>query len=70
MSVESQWTAPPVDEIDESLVADERPMLEGWLGSQQRLLLHKCTGLTGEQLAIRSLPPSPLRERIDGTTFS
>ncbi|MDT4914161.1 MAG: hypothetical protein QOC66_3289 [Pseudonocardiales bacterium] len=35
-------------------------MLEGYLGWQRVTLLNICTGLTGEQLAVRSLPKSNL----------
>lgn len=54
------WTAPTVEEIDEPFVAEERVMLEGWLDRHRTELLHKCAGLTAEQLATRSVPPSPL----------
>lgn len=52
--------APPVDLIDEPFTADERTMLEGWLEAHHTEFLEKCAGLTPEQLAIRSVPPSPL----------
>lgn len=35
-------------------------MLEGWLDCHRTTLLHKCAGLTGEQLARWSVPPSNL----------
>lgn len=35
-------------------------MLEGFLAWHRALLQHKCAGLTGEQLALRSVPPSNL----------
>ena len=35
-------------------------MLEGFLAWHRALLQHKCAGLTGEQLARRSVPPSNL----------
>ena len=46
--------------VDEPFVADERTMLLGWLGWHRSTLLHKCAGLTGEQLALRPLAPSEL----------
>ena len=54
------WTAPDVPRTEGSLVADERDMLEEWLDWHRSTLLHKCAGLTGEQLAERSVPPSNL----------
>ena len=35
-------------------------MLEGYLAWHRALLQHKCAGLTGDQLAERSVPPSNL----------
>lgn len=35
-------------------------MLEGYLASHRAYLLHKCAGLTGDQLARCSVPPSNL----------
>jgi uncharacterized damage-inducible protein DinB len=43
---------------DPPLVGDERAMLTGWLEFHRATLLHKCEGLTGAQLAERSVPPS------------
>ena len=40
---------------DPPLVGDERAMLEGWLDFHRATLLHKCEGLSGEQLAERSV---------------
>ncbi|MFB7664345.1 DinB family protein [Kitasatospora sp. NPDC056138] len=54
------WTAPEVARTTGSLVAGEREMLEGFLAWQRSSLLHKCAGLTGEQLAGRTVPPSGL----------
>jgi len=53
---------------------DELAMLDGQLDLHRLTLLHKCSGLTAEQRAARSVEPSrmsllgPVRERIDGTT--
>jgi uncharacterized damage-inducible protein DinB len=60
MTTEQPWTAPAVTRIDEPFVADERTMLLGWLGWQRSTLLHKCAGLTGEQLAMRPLPATEM----------
>lgn len=35
-------------------------MLDAWLGYYRASVLHKCAGLTAEQLALRSCPPSPM----------
>jgi len=47
-----------IEREDPPLVGDERAMLEGWLDFHRATLLHKCEGLTGAQLAQRSVPPS------------
>ncbi len=54
------WTAPEVSLPDFPLTGDDRPILEGFLAWQRALLLHKCAGLTGDQLAERAVPPSNL----------
>ena len=54
------WTAPDVSLPDVPLTGDDRPMLEGYLAWHRALLRHKCAGLTGEQLAERSVAPSNL----------
>lgn len=41
-------------------VADERTMLCGWLDYHRETLAMKCEGLTPQQLATRSAPPSVL----------
>jgi hypothetical protein len=35
-------------------------MLDAWLDYYRATLLHKCAGLSGEQLVERSCPPSPM----------
>lgn len=35
-------------------------MLAAWLDYYRATMLHKCAGLTGDQLAVRSCPPSPM----------
>jgi hypothetical protein len=54
------WTAPAVERPSGSLVAPERELLAGYLDFYRHTLLHKCAGLTAEQLAERSAPPSTL----------
>jgi len=54
------WTAPDVTPHDGPLTGAERPLLEGFLASHRSYLLHKCAGLTGEQLALCAVPPSNL----------
>jgi uncharacterized damage-inducible protein DinB len=55
------WVAPQVDRgYAEPLVGDERAVLDGWLDWHRATLLHKCAGLTGEQLALRAVPASNL----------
>jgi hypothetical protein len=54
------WTAPEITRPEGSLVAPEREMLEGYLSFYRTTLLYKCAGLTAEQLAERSAPPSNL----------
>jgi hypothetical protein len=40
--------------------AGERETLESWVDYYRATMLVKCAGLTGEQLAERSCPPSPM----------
>jgi len=54
------WTAPDVSLPEFPLTGDDRPMLEGFLAWHRALLRHKCAGLSGEQLARCSVPPSNL----------
>ncbi|MBP2323293.1 putative damage-inducible protein DinB [Kibdelosporangium banguiense] len=54
------WTAPQVGRIDAPPAADERTMLLNWLDYHRSTFLMKCAGLTPEQLATRSVPPSTL----------
>jgi hypothetical protein len=41
-------------------IAAERPMLDAWLDYHRATLLVKCAGLSGEQLARLSVPPSTM----------
>ncbi|SDS59824.1 DinB family protein [Microlunatus soli] len=54
------WTAPEFEPIPTPRVGDERIQLVGLLQTSRRCLLHKCSGLTAEQLATRAVPPSDL----------
>jgi uncharacterized damage-inducible protein DinB len=54
------WTAPTPDPVDGPLTGADRPILEGYLNWQRVTLLNICAGLTGEQLARRSIPSSNL----------
>ena len=54
------WRAPEITRTTEPYVADERPMLEGWLDYHRQTLLMKCAGLTAEQLKTPSVEPSGL----------
>ena len=54
------WIAPAVDRPTGSLVAPERELLAGYLDFYRHTLLYKCAGLSAEQLAQRSAPPSTL----------
>lgn len=54
------WTAPDITRVDEPFNSDERATLDGFLNWYRATLLHKCAGLTGEQLARRAVPPSTL----------
>lgn len=54
------WTAPDVARIDEPFTGPERGILDGILDWHRATLLWKCAGLTGEQLALASVPPSDL----------
>ncbi len=54
------WTAPDINRVDEHFVADERTTLEEFLDWYRATLLHKCAGLTAEQLAQQTVPPSNL----------
>jgi uncharacterized damage-inducible protein DinB len=54
------WKAPEVERPEGPLTGPERPMLQAFLDWQRATLLHKCAGLTGEQLARQTIPPSGL----------
>jgi len=54
------WTAPAVDRPSGPNVAGERVAAEDLLDYHRTTLLAKCAGLTGAQLASRSVPPSTM----------
>src|SRR5579859_1722076 len=55
------WKAPDVERLEDGPSAGpERPILQAMLDWHRATLLRKCSGLTGEQLAQRVLPPSGL----------
>jgi len=56
----SEWTAPEVQRPGGANIAPERQAVEELLEYHRATLLWKCGGLTGEQLALRSCPPSSL----------
>ena len=56
----TEWTAPEVERPGGSLVAPESVMLVEMLAWHRSTLLAKCAGLTGAQLAERSVEPSGL----------
>jgi uncharacterized damage-inducible protein DinB len=54
------WRAPEVDRPDPAISNPERAALEDWLRFHRQTLLHKCAGLTAEQLRTASVDPSNL----------
>ena len=56
----SSWTAPTADRLDPDRIAGERESLEQWLDYQRATLLQKCSGLTAEQLCLKSIPPATM----------
>jgi uncharacterized damage-inducible protein DinB len=54
------WTAPEVTRPGGSLTAQEPELLRGMLDWHRSSLLHKCAGLTGEQLATTPIEGSNL----------
>src|SRR3984885_12236442 len=54
------WEAPDVERPDGPLTGPERLLLQSFLDWHRATLLYKCAGLTGEQLAERTVPPSGL----------
>ena len=54
------WVEPEDDPRDQELTRGERATLLGYLDSYRKTLVMKCDGLTPEQLATPSVPPSNL----------
>ena len=55
------WKAPEVHRLEDGPEAGpERPILQAMLDWHRATLLWKCSGLSGEQLAERIIPPSGL----------
>ncbi len=54
------WTAPEPARAEPPIAGPERQQLDAWLDYHRQTLLAKCAGLTGEQLATASVPPSNL----------
>jgi uncharacterized damage-inducible protein DinB len=54
------WKAPDVERPGGPSTGPERPLLQAILDWHRATLLYKCAGLTGEQLAERTVPPSGL----------
>jgi uncharacterized damage-inducible protein DinB len=56
----ADWTAPTIDRHEPDLQGPERRSLEQWLDYHRETLLHKCSGLTHDQLKQQSVPTSGL----------
>src|SRR5271169_1335897 len=54
------WKAPDVERPEGPTTGPERVLLQAVLDWHRATLLYKCAGLTGEQLAERTVPPSDL----------
>src|ERR1700687_4236024 len=54
------WKAPDVERPGGPTAGPERPLLQAFLDWHRATLLFKCAGLTGEQLAERTVPTSGL----------
>lgn len=54
------WTAPEISRTWPPNVGGERESLQSWLDFHRQTLLHKCAGLTADQLKLASVPPSNL----------
>src|SRR5262249_35390881 len=53
-------TTDDVTRVEPPLLGDERPLLVAWLDYYRATPLHKCSGLTPEQLVLKSSPPSDM----------
>lgn len=54
------WRAPEIDRRHEPYLGAERALLTGWLEYHRDTLLHKCAGLSADQLCTASVEPSTL----------
>jgi uncharacterized damage-inducible protein DinB len=54
------WTAPELARSKPPNAGPERRQLDAWLDYHRQTLLAKCAGLTAQQLATASVPPSNL----------
>ena len=54
------WNVPEFARMDEPTTGDETATLTGLLEWHRATLLWKCSGLTDDQLTLRSVPPSTL----------
>jgi hypothetical protein len=54
------WTAPEFSRLDEPFAGPELTMLAGFLDHYRASMLMRCSGLSADQLALRSAPPSTL----------
>lgn len=54
------WTVPPIARTREPVAGGERATLDGLLEWHRSTFGWKCAGLTGDQLALRPVPPSGL----------
>jgi len=54
------WAAPSMNRRDLPSEGDERTLLNAFLEFHRETLLWKCSGLTGEQLALRPVPTSTM----------
>jgi hypothetical protein len=54
------WTVPAPPTVDGATSGDERAVLAGYLDWQRATMLNICAGLSAEQLALASAPPSTL----------
>jgi hypothetical protein len=53
-------TAPDTTRSFPPRAADEQALLDGWLDYYRATVLHKCAGLSPDQLVHRSCPPSTM----------
>jgi len=53
-------TAPDTNRSFPPRAADEQALLDGWLDYYRATVLHKCAGLSPDQLVHRSCPPSAM----------